>query len=362
MSPHDEVLHALLDGLAPRGGEIRLLGRLDDDVVGNPSDRDVYFFIPDLHLVSEATRRRFGDYGLNHRDSGLLQDLLARVATLRARWAERGRARLVTVQLGDLVDLWRELSGRVTAAAIPDDAFGRLRDLIYKGARRGRPSLGAAVMLGNHDIRRGVMMPDVPFFRHAVNRCSSGRPPFLYATHGDTLDALECFVPQALKELAVKAAGSFTPSTRYSIPTTRPTRARCPASRPAAPTVLDAASDTGAVRVMPNEPLPSRMVRELERPGACGRFGASYRSIDRYAATRPLARNLRTVVVGHTHRATLDVARPEGGRPMVLMDAGAWTDQCRYHRDNGDVTVEPNAQFGVIHRNDARLYQISVPA
>jgi hypothetical protein len=46
----------------------------------------------------------------------------------------------------------------------------------------------------------------------------------------------------------------------------------------------------------------------------------------------------------------------------VLMDIGAWIERCTYPLAEGGVVSEPSAQLGVIHGNDARIYQIRIPA
>lgn len=43
-----------------------------------------------------------------------------------------------------------------------------------------------------------------------------------------------------------------------------------------------------------------------------------------------------------------------------LMDNGAWIEHCTYRLAEGDEVTEPSAQFGVIHGNDIRVYQIRV--
>jgi hypothetical protein len=42
------------------------------------------------------------------------------------------------------------------------------------------------------------------------------------------------------------------------------------------------------------------------------------------------------------------------------MDNGAWIEQCTYRLAEGGQVTEPNAQLGVIHGNDVRIYQIRV--
>ncbi len=68
---------------------------------------------------------------------------------------------------------------------------------------------------------------------------------------------------------------------------------------------------------------------------------------------------MKVVTMGHTHKASLILCRPSGDRPMLLMDVGAWIENCTYPlAENGAVVTEPSAQLGVIHGNDALIYQI----
>src|SRR5512143_2222534 len=60
MSLHDEIIASMLGILAPLNGEIRLLGRVNDPLLSNPSEKEAFFFIPDLHLISPERQSRFG--------------------------------------------------------------------------------------------------------------------------------------------------------------------------------------------------------------------------------------------------------------------------------------------------------------
>ena len=116
MSAHDEVAAAVLRAAAHPGAELRLLGRVNDPLVGNGDNRrDVFFVVPDLHLLSAAARARYG-YGFNHERAGLLARVLGELAALAESWDDAGRHKLVTTQLGDFFTLWRE---RARPAAAP---------------------------------------------------------------------------------------------------------------------------------------------------------------------------------------------------------------------------------------------------
>ena len=156
-TPHDEIVSSLLDVLSPLNGEIRLLGRVSDPVIGNPSEREVFLFIPDLHVLSPHRRERF-KYGFNHSESGLLAKLLERIATLRNAWEENRNTKLVTVQLGDFFDLC--LEGTIAATplsylidhihrdierpGLSFDLGGQKMSGVFPGFFSGTPAVGVA--------------------------------------------------------------------------------------------------------------------------------------------------------------------------------------------------------------------------
>ncbi len=54
MAAHDEIIAALQDVLEPLGGEIRLIGRVNDKAIGNASKKEVFLMVPDLHIISSG--------------------------------------------------------------------------------------------------------------------------------------------------------------------------------------------------------------------------------------------------------------------------------------------------------------------
>lgn len=368
MTPHDEVLAALLDVPNLRV-EIRLLGRVDDPLVGNVSDREVFLFVPDLHLITLERARAYGQYGFNHAGERVLARLLQRLARLRENWARARTRQLFTVQLGDLFDLWRQFVGAADPNAIADDAHGELRDILYRGVDRGLPCLEATILLGNHDTKRGVPLGEIPFQLKAFNPTPAGGRPFLFTTHGDAFDLLERLVPDSIEEFIVHFAGTLTPVNKYSIADWGRTAADL--NKPLAQLQdcivkpkHDLVVATGAVRVVPEQALPARVARIITSPNQTdhGRFDKFYESLGKAAQRGLSGGSVRVVVVGHSHDATLILCEPPGGgRPLLMMDVGAWIEQCTYPlAEGGMAPPEPSAQIGVIHGNDVRLYQIRV--
>ena len=201
MSAHDELLTAWYRVLEPLGGEVRLLGRLDDPLVGNGDSDDVHLFVPDLHLLSPARAADYGPYNFNYRESRLLAKLLGETADLRVSWS--GQRALFTYQLGDFIDVWREFpDGHAVQLASPE-THKELRDLLYLGSFGPNPDrcLGATLLLGNHDTRRGRHLSECKFQLVAHNRSPDGRP-FLRVLHGDVFDWVER-LPEELRNIGV---------------------------------------------------------------------------------------------------------------------------------------------------------------
>ena len=363
MSAHDEIINAWGTVLAPLGGELRLIARLEDPLLGNDTD-DAFLFVPDLHLVSAGRQQSFGNYGFNHRGHGLLAQLLTSLVRVRNNWVNSGTRKLVTVQLGDFFDLWRELGPFQSPAAIADDEHGALRDVLYRGVHRGRPCLKATMLLGNHDSHGGTLLPEVPFQLKAFNRSPNNRP-FLFATHGDCFDLLEIQTPDWLQEFVVHFAGKLTPSNKYALDSWG--RATASINKPVA-SLKDAITTPGhqlepqgAVKVTPGAALPPRMLRAASETETTRRFNDYYRAFTSPAIAGTDGAHVSVVVAGHTHSAGLMVCEPPGRRPFLLLDAGAWIEQCSYPlAETGVVVTEPCAQLAVIYRNDARIYQVRV--
>ena len=368
-NPHNEVISAMLEVLEPMKGEIRLIGRVNDPVIGNASARELFFFIPDLHLLSSARQQRFGKYGFNYSGKGVLTKLLSNLAKLRKTWEDNDGNKLVTVQLGDFFDMWREFPTSVKPEEVPDDAHGDLRDILYRNIDRGGPCLKATMILGNHDTRNGVPLNEINFKFKTFNRTGDEKP-FLFVTHGDAFDILEKTVPAPIKEFAVYFAGASTPTNKYYVgnwgkyagkinkPMGQMDEAIMKPEHQLDPT-------GGSPKVIAGATLPSFLCREIAAPEEADHklFGDLYTAIEEAGKEGLAGQHAKIVAVGHTHKASMILCRPrDGSRPMVLMDVGAWIEKCRYRlAENGEVVTELSAQLGAIHGNDARIYQIRLP-
>jgi hypothetical protein len=269
------------------------------------------------------------------------------------------------MQMGDFFDLWREFPWRARPDKIPDESHGELRDVLYRGVFRGLPCLKATMILGNHDTKNGKPLPEIPFQLKAFNRTTNDRP-FLFASHGDAFSVVETKVPDPIREIAVHLIGKLTPTNTYSVARwsdlaeeqNKPARqmTQCIVAK------KHTLETKSAPLVTPGGSLPARLLRKLTQPTEQSRFHEFYASLQIAKQVAPSAQGIRVFALGHSHRANIVLYEPPGKEPMVMLDTGAWIENCEYQVDGGAISVEPNAQLSVIHGNDIRIYQVSFPA
>jgi hypothetical protein len=367
---HADIVRAILEVLRPKHGEIRLLSRVRDPGLNNPSSEDVFFFVPDLHLISPARQSDFGTWGFNHAKSGcLLAEILEKILVLKQRWDATGEAKLRTFQIGDLFDIWREFPGRIDPGKIADDTYGDLRDVLYRRLFTGLSCLKSVVLIGNHDTKNGTPLQEIDFRLRAFSRTASDQAkPFLMMLHGDVFAFVEKF-PAFIKAFFVNLAGTATPVNTYWV--AKWGKYMCQINKPVdelqkaiTKPVHKLASSAGALRVEPDTVLPDRLCQETSSVvspmhpflGSIHEMIALSRQDDLWAS------QVRVVALGHTHQANMVFSQPPGEAPLLVMDVGAWIEKCRYPLDpGGEVVAEPSAQLGVISGNDARIYQVRLP-
>jgi UDP-2,3-diacylglucosamine pyrophosphatase LpxH len=365
---HDEIIEAILSVVAPRKGDLRLLGRVQDPLLGHAAADDVFFLIPDLHLLTPERQEAFGKREFNYRDPCLLAEILNALAVLKKKWDDSGNVKLRTFQIGDFFDIWREFPRQVDASKIGDGVYSPLRDILYRGIYRGLACLKTTFMLGNHDIRNADRLSELNFWTKAFNY--TGRPaekPFLLTLHGDAFDFIEKF-PTWLKALAVNLAGNSTQVNAYPVGVDM-TRINKPLKElsGAVTEPEHELSVQGALKITPGGRLPRFLCDEannLRSTPLPHRFLGKIHDVLGTAREENLTgSDVRIVALGHTHQAKMVLYTPDADEPpFLVMDVGAWIEDCKYiQAENGKMITEPSAQIGVIHANDARLYQISVP-
>jgi UDP-2,3-diacylglucosamine pyrophosphatase LpxH len=229
------------------------------------------------------------------------------------------------------------------------------------------------MILGNHDTDNGDPLEEVQFRFKAFNRTENNKP-FLFVTHGDAFELLETMVPESIKEFAVNFVGKLTPVNEYRVGNWGKLAAKINKPIRDLETAITEPEHSlemikGAPKVLPGKSLPSIFCETIATPDEANNklFKKIYDSID-YATEEKLpGQHVKVAAVGHTHHPSMIFCKPQNGRrPLILMDVGAWIEKCMYNLEENanmaeDPKPEPNAQLGVIHGNDARIYQIRFP-
>ncbi len=365
---HDEIAEAILSAVGRRKGDIRLIGRLLDPRLGHSAEDDALVLIGDLHLLSPARQEAFGSRRPSYAEEpSLLAEILAALAKLKKRWRDGG-ASLRTFQLGDFFDVWREFPRDVDMSKVGDDVFGPLRDILYRGVQRGRECLKAVFLLGNHDCRGTSRFPETGFWVKAFNHTGPRKAkPFLLALHGDVFDWVEK-LPAGLKSLMVNLAGKASPESCYPVGVDNTCLNKPPEEQRDAITEPEhALAAQGAPAVVPGKSLPRSLCQSISDVRAGEplhkHLPKAHAMIETARRDDSTGSAVRVIAMGHTHHARMVFHDPGTDEPpLLLMDVGAWYEDCRYVlEEGGREVVEHSAQLGVIAGNDARLYQIHIP-
>lgn len=343
---HRTLLQFLLRD--PPLARVRLVARLEDELVGNPDAAPLYLFIPDLHLVSDEQLVR---YSYHFNEWEMFYKMLFRVQEARSAVEQEGNM-LEVIHLGDLYDLWRE--GTQLPAPIIEDHVN-LVGMLY----RHNAGLRARVLVGNHDAE----MIGTPQFFLRLFLPNDAPGAFSLVVHGDWFDPLER-LPDWLQRFAVYFAGSAPQARELLLGEVKDVLLR-----------QAGAADGFQDRIRLRVPAPLgklRGIRQIEASLPKGLnvawtseqdrvhpFLASARqAVHRFrneANASPAWGTVRLVVIGHSHHARISVDdTTDPAHPVVLMDCGAWIER---YKDN-DGNVYPNCQLGVLAGNDLRIYQL----
>jgi UDP-2,3-diacylglucosamine pyrophosphatase LpxH len=338
ISVHDRLIKAL-HGVA----DVSVISRVCDSRIGFPDEKDLRIFIPDLHLISSA-RLKAGHYKFATNNEGFLVRVLAAIKKLKSDVADDEQVNVT--QLGDILDLWREVPHirptKDTPAQIANDhipLINALRD----------PELDVTIFFGNHDFElyqwasydrlvRKVFIPE--------------ENPHVLIVHGDAFDWLER-LPDLVQEIFVYLfAPGVEPGTiqlgkmREATQKTTPDPSQTAFIKCASPAVV------GQLRAA-SSPLPDYY--NVQRPENAGAqvvlFDKAVETIKKLKKEHTI--DISMVIIGHTHHARI-VVQEKDGKPYMLMDCGAWIENCV----GAGGKAEPNAQIGVLCGNDARVYQL----
>jgi hypothetical protein len=361
---HRLVVERVLQLRGPSIAGLRLVSRLyNDELVGSADVRDVYFFLPDLHLLTHTTEAcfRYGFLKAQPNVAVRRDVILSQLCdAMLGVWNALPTGQHVqTVQLGDFVDLWREAEcgqgdPMVTNRILADHPAVAQQLVKRKGTR----TLAAAILAGNHDPKSDKALP---FVRRSLAFGPAGAETLL-ATHGDAFDSLELSLPDDLQEQMVEWFGPLATPGSHQLDRTLEGQpgglegvqgpGPLPIDDPAASdhlpdwvNVWQVRSPTETDRARAHELLPIAMARAAQvragkAKGSLGLDGAMPK--------------LRTIVVGHSHVPRIVVARGDQATPdLVLADCGAWLESSRF----GTTTV-PSCHFGVLCGGDLRVYQL----
>jgi UDP-2,3-diacylglucosamine pyrophosphatase LpxH len=375
MLTHDDILDALEQEFPRSSAEqppdgVFLVARLQDPGLAM-TDTTPYVFIPDIHLVPEVDAERFP--WVTARD--VQTDALERVARLLGRL--RGSDPTLRVwQLGDCLDLWR--TGEV-GGAVADDVDATVEDR-HELIDALCNDAGMLLLAGNHD-------QELIDFRWAggpqalntviLNRGTSAADTVL--AHGHQFDPIES-LSRGFKEFFARGATERVPPTPRSMleaanPHWKPEAPDAPppkrpgdrnsflhwALRRSNPLPLDRPQ----VNVVPYTPVqdPARAFVDsfggpARKPTVDGPRQTFFTDIAWYSQqiSRSGGKDVRLVIIGHTHHARIVRGTRPDGTLFVLMDCGAWVDTSFLSNElDGPMA---NAQIGVKVGNDLRIYQL----
>ncbi|MEM9194703.1 MAG: hypothetical protein AAGF12_36325 [Myxococcota bacterium] len=331
---HDTILDMLLK--LRKKQYVHLVSRMV--VPGSRVTRGkVWFFFPDFHLLSAKAEQKY-TYGFTHfKDVPSFREplLLELCKKLKVLGAGQGRnPKLYVYQLGDFIDVWREdkvepiedMNSMVRRALAANPAASR-----YLADQR---TLGAFLVLGNHDHVGDLSLRRVPRTRRM--RTAYALPPKgnVIATHGDLFDPIER-LPDPFSRWGSRFTTIFTPGT-YKMRG---------AKRLSQDTEI-----SGDFRVSTTHGLKDGTT-EYATAMRLGRKWAL-----RNMKLNPNYRKpVQVFVIGHTHKPKIAQVRHD----LVIMDCGAWLQQC----DLGACGVVPQCQVGVLAMGDGgldlRVYQLT---
>jgi UDP-2,3-diacylglucosamine pyrophosphatase LpxH len=375
MLSHDDIL-AALEQEFPQGGPgqgpdgVFLIARLKDSGLGT-ADPTPYVFIPDAHLTPKRDAERFP--WVTARESQI--EVLTRLAQLLGRL--RGSDPSLRVwQLGDCFDLWRAngVGGdpQEDVAATQADR-STLFDALYRQA-------GSLQLAGNHDQELlDFRVPGGPQALNTVILDRNGSTADAVLAHGHQFDPIET-LPRKFKEFFARGATELVPPTPRSMleaanPHWKPDTVKTePPHRPSDANqflhfglrktdALPLGAD--AVNVVPYVPVQDPAKAFVDSFGGGGRKPTVdgprqtfFTDIAWWSqqVSQDEGRDVRMVLIGHTHRARIVRGKRPDGTLFVLVDCGAFVGTS-FLSDELDAPIA-NGQIGVRVGNDVRIYQL----
>jgi UDP-2,3-diacylglucosamine pyrophosphatase LpxH len=319
---HQDILAALQEGFggaaAPGSQGVFLVARLHDPAL--ELDPTPHLFVGDWHLTPAADAGRYRTYVFEPAQHDAMARLIGCIGALRAAGGTLG-----LWQLGDLFDLWRTGAPGTPAADRAAAIEADYRESLLDPLR----ALNPTILCGNHDrdletldgYRHGHLPVVVPSVHGGAD---------VLLMHGDDLDPLERF-PRWLKERFVR-------------------RPQSPAG-----SLLGGGYLHDDLRT--DSPVPLGRASVNVRQATIGLGGFYFGQARRRADDlRAAGRDVRLVVIGHSHQPRIVAGWRRDGRRFVMMDIGAWLTPTLLSRALSRPIL--NAQVGVKVGSDLRIYQL----
>lgn len=337
--------------------DVHLVARLADSNLGFADPNRLYFIFPDMHFIGKARAQLF-KYVTNYPD--LFTKVCVELRAFRNGCRSQNRD-VVVVQLGDCLDLWRQIPeySTLTTNALESWQAGEQTirndnpgiDALY------HPDLACSGLLGNHDFD----LYHLPEYS-ALERCLyiPFDPPRAAVLHGDAFSLFERSIPPALKNIIVYIFGPGAKPSDHDLWQVRQEEMKMNTEQSMDQAMDDAkAFQLGEWLPMPtpdDQGVPARYNLMVQGQADSDQLKYLKQAQDFVVEQNRLNKlDLRSVVIGHTHYARIAIDESSGSL-FTLMDCGAWIANCR---TSPQAPIQPSAQVGVIYNNDMRLYQLS---
>jgi len=342
--------------------DVYLVSRFMDERLNYSAQNDFRIFIPDLHLIDDEREK---EYKYTTNNPGLFLDMLTEFLNFKEA-ASAESVNMTVYQLGDFLDLWREISVSLS----PNTATQKL----CEGAQKIQEAKQAIIaklreldtqfVFGNHDFDL-FHIPD--FVGTELRYYFPFEKASAFILHGDVFSLLEKNMPVSLKNFGVNIFGPFVKPGTKDLGEFR---------KEVVKLGLEQAKQSNQFQNYIQLPTPadlSNIIRidpdklDIDAGAAEDNFNINtdltyLKEAGEFAAAvnNEHGWDLRFGVISHTHRARIAVHDPSGdGHNMegffALIDCGGWVGNCIAA---GMENPMPSAQIGVLYNNEARIYQL----
>jgi len=346
------TLNDVADHFTRELGNVVQVARYADPRLDLP-DNGVDVFIPDCHILRPEDLALYPNCGF--RQAEAFTAFLGSLHRLQTRDEQAG-GRVRVWQVGDLFDEWRSQehgsAGQRIAGIRNAHGLKEMFDLLLSPRPGG---LGAEVLAGNHDFQLFALDD----WRKARFRIVGDQGQMM-VLHGDLFDWVER-LPDQLQALIVQLARSFKPGEHQLFADTQQQ----------AVDAVNAHVPRGDVPIRPGvTPLQVAAEKQAKNAAEDGFEATNVIDGDRmdtvfFKSAKELAAKvngetqgrIRLMVMGHTHIARIARGVQADGSPFVLVDCGAWVDNCVLPGEHAAIR---SAQCAVRRGNEIRILQIGV--